>query len=868
MQRRQWLTLFSVVLVVETGIMLGFAYLLPPSPPLLEAGLDGLLAAILVTGLVTLIARRIRGEAEQRYRAIVEDQTELICRWLPDGTLTFVNGAYCRYFQKSPEELLGKSFMPLIPEEDQAKVEQAIAQLSPDNTLVTYSHRVYAPDGSIRWMEWTDRALYDAKGNLVELQSVGRDITKQKYAEEELARFRQAVQNSPLAIFITDTQYRIQYVNDAFTRITGYAPEEAIGQNPRILKSGFMPRSFYQEMYRAFAQGGVFRGRVLNRRKGTAVKTEQNGVEFSPQTHYWAEVNNSPIYNERGELVGFLSIQQEITEQVLQEERERYQQEMRQRLNQVAMVLANGTTPFEERLKRAMARLCECETLHLTGESLWWEREGELFQLRGAVGDYTEDFLRRWRTLFAAEWELDSPKLVPMQPSRLTWVIPLHAMGQRMGLLMLFTRLTAERYYPHEATIRPLLSEFGEMVAIALINEQARQAIEQARERAELAARTRQEFLANMSHEIRTPLNGILGMLNLLQETPLNAEQRELLSTAHHSAEHLLGILNDILDLARLEAGRMVLESAPFELPETVRAVVESMRFLAQQKRLALQLHIPAECPQWVMGDALRLRQILFNLIGNALKFTHEGGVTVRLQTAPTSQPEQVVRVRFEVCDTGIGIPPERLTAIFEPFEQADGSSTRQYGGTGLGLAICKRLVTLMGGQIGVQSTPGEGSTFWFEIEFALASSQSEPRAEPASDCSAGLLSGLRVLVAEDNLVNQKVITRQLERWGVPYRLAANGYEVLEWLDKEPFDLILMDCQMPEMDGFEATRRLRAQEATAHIPIIALTANALPEDREACLRAGMDDYLPKPFKPEALRTVLERWAQKRPAQAA
>jgi PAS domain S-box-containing protein len=868
MQRRQWLTLFSVVLVVETGIMLGFAYLLPPSPPLLEAGLDGLLAAILVTGLVTLIARRIRGEAEQRYRAAVEDQTELICRWLPDGTLTFVNGAYCRYFQKSPEELLGKSFMPLIPEEDQAKVEQAIAQLSPDNPLVTYSHRVYAPDGSTRWMEWTDRALYDAKGNLVELQSVGRDITKQKHAEEELARFRQAVQNSPLAIFITDTQYRIQYVNDAFTRITGYAPEEAIGQNPRILKSGFMPRSFYQEMYRVFAQGGVFRGRVLNRRKGTAVKTEQNGVEFSPQTHYWAEVNNSPIYNERGELVGFFSIQQEITEQVLQEERERYQQEMRQRLNQVAMVLANGTTPFEERLKRAVARLCECESLYLTGESLWWEREGELFQLRGAVGDYTEDFLRRWRTLFAAEWELDSPKLVPMQPSRLTWVIPLHAMGQRMGLLMLFTHLTAERYYPHEATIRPLLSEFGEMVAIALINEQARQAIEQARERAELAARTRQEFLANMSHEIRTPLNGILGMLNLLQETPLNAEQRELLSTAHHSAEHLLGILNDILDLARLEAGRMVLESAPFDLPETVRAVIESMRPLAHQKRLTLQLHIPRDCPQWVKGDSLRLRQILFNLIGNALKFTHEGGVTVKLQTAPASHAEPSVRVRFEVCDTGIGIPPERLTAIFEPFEQADGSSTRQYGGTGLGLAICKRLVNLMGGQIGVQSTPGEGSTFWFEIEFALATSQSEPRAEPASDCSAGLLSGLRVLVAEDNLVNQKVITRQLERWGVPYRLAANGYEVLEWLDKEPFDLILMDCQMPEMDGFEATRRIRAQQATAHIPIIALTANALPEDREMCLQAGMDDYLPKPFKPEALRAVLERWAQKRPAQAA
>jgi len=363
--------------------MLGFNFLLPPLPPLLEAVLDGLLTATLVTLLVMLIGQEIRNTAEQRYRAVVEDQTELICRWLPDGTLTFVNGAYCRYFQKTPEELLGKSFMPLIPEEDQAKVEHAVASLSPQNPVVTYSHRVYAPDGSIRWVEWTDRALYDAKGNLVELQSVGRNITEQKLAEEELVRFRQAVQNSPLVIFITDTQYRIQYVNDAFTRITGYAPEEAIGQNPRILKSGFMPKSFYQEMYRVFAQGGVFRQRILNRRKGTAIKTDENGVEFSPQTHYWAEVNNSPIYNERGELVGFLSIQQEITEQVLQEERERLLHEASQRLNQVAIVLANGSIPFEERLKSAVALLCECEAFHLTGEMLWWEREGEIFRLAG-----------------------------------------------------------------------------------------------------------------------------------------------------------------------------------------------------------------------------------------------------------------------------------------------------------------------------------------------------------------------------------------------------------------------------------------------------------------------------------------------------
>ncbi|MCS7065950.1 MAG: ATP-binding protein, partial [Fimbriimonadales bacterium] len=309
------------------------------------------------------------------------------------------------------------------------------------------------------------------------------------------------------------------------------------------------------------------------------------------------------------------------------------------------------------------------------------------------------------------------------------------------------------------------------------------------------------------------------------------------------------------------EAGYLKLERSPFDLHGLLEEAVGTMRAQARLKGLTLSLAIAPDVPRGVKGDSLRLRQILLNLLSNAIKFTSEGGVRVVVQ--PIAHSETAVRLRFEVHDTGIGIPPEHQQHIFDPFEQADGSAARKYGGTGLGLAICKRLVTMMGGMIGVQSEPGKGSTFWFEIEMPCADLPVFQETAPEASDAPTTLKGLRVLVAEDNYVNQKVVTRQLERWGIHYRLAENGYQVLRYLQEEPFDLILMDCQMPEMDGFEATRRIRAlesQQGLRRIPIIALTANAMAEDREACLQAGMDDYLPKPFKPDALRALLERWA--------
>ena len=788
-------------------------------------------------------------------------------------------------------------------------------------------------------------------------------VAYRQHGQQVIRQAQQALENQKFAldqhaiVSITDRHGNISYANDKFCEISGYRQEELIGRNHNLVNSGYHPPAFFAEMWRTIRAGKVWTGEVRNRAKDGSL--------------YWVAATIVPFADEQGQPEQFVAIRTDITAR--HQASDRLQEQLH----------------FVEELVEAMPM-----PVYVKGPDLRYQLMNrafaELFDIR------REDFLGKTSEQLLgpeqAGHHQQRDRELLNEVSRQSYEISL----QRQDGTVRYGIIHKATLTRPDGSISGLIGTIADITELKLLARESRQA----REVAEAANRAKSEFLANMSHEIRTPMNGILGMTELALDTDLNREQRDYLNVVKSSTEALLTVINDILDFSKLEAGKMVIDQTTFGLESVLASTVKNMAMHAEQKGLELACRMAPDIPPILLGDPGRLRQILLNLLSNAIKFTQRGEVLLRASLLE-QEGEQVV-VKFSVSDSGIGIAREQQESIFEAFVQADSSTTRKYGGTGLGLSICKRLVSMMHGQMWLESRPGLGSTFHFTIRFtSVATTQLPAPLSPdalrgshalvvddnrvnrdilqetlahwgvhadAADSGASALAllqqpgksyrfvlldgmmpeldglatasriqalglqpspllimlssagtqdraryqqagicchiakpvlqselqetilqalgdapccvtgstpparlqrdsqSLRVLVVEDNIVNQQLALNLLQRWGHVASLAEDGQQALEYLARESFDLVLMDMQMPVLGGLEATRRYRQQEAPGqHLPIIAMTANALQGDREQCLAAGMDDYLSKPVRAADLQQLLQRHGKAAPA---
>ena len=673
--------------------------------------------------------------------------------------------------------------------------------------------------GDPAWIMTTKVPLREEDGRIAGLVGIGRDITNQKLAEEKLRQLSTAVEQSASTILITDITGSIVYVNPKFTEITGYTAEEALGKNPRMLKSGFTSPEEYKRLWQTITSGGAWKGEFHNRRKDGQL--------------YWESATISGILNEAGEVTHFLGVKEDITE------RKRVEAELlREKLFQEALIRNSPTSIV---VLDTQGKILSCNPAF---ERLFG------YTTQEAVGKDLDSLITTPETIEQAS---------TYTQQSLAGLV--HGFGKR--------RRKDGSFASVEIFGVPIIVGEERVGALAIYHDITE--LDRARREAEEASRTKSEFLANMSHEIRTPMNGVMGMLELALETQLTSEQRDYLETSLHSAEALLALLNDILDFSKIEEGRLELEKINFNLRNTVEDVAYTLAARAQAKGLEIACLIHPELASSLRGDPGRLRQILVNLVGNAIKFTHQGEIVI--QAEPIEETQSHVLVHFSVQDTGVGIPLERQAAIFDRFTQADGSTTRKYGGTGLGLTISKQLVEAMRGKIGVNSNPGVGSTFWFDIQFEKQPREKQGTA-PLSPLGPVNLSAARILVIDDNQTNRLVLTKNVEAMGCRVDAVSSGAKGLESLRNahrsgDPYHVVLLDMQMPGMDGEQTARAIKSDPAVKDVKIIILTSMGHRGDAARMEALGCAGYLLKPVKQqllfEATLAVLGREKEEAPA---
>ncbi len=774
-------------------------------------------------------------KSEAMLRLVFDSTIESILGIDLQGRCTFCNASFLRLSGiTDSSQALGRDFHSLIH----------LQPSGPDGTLTSprwdtlpagsegfqtlQRNVVVTDDGRSIPVEWRCHDILQ-RGARVGLVLTFVCLTEQDQSQRALQQrtllLNALIENNPLAIVALGEDRRVTMCNPAFEQMFLHSRQEVLGQYLDEMLGDSFDAAESRKLTESALTGASFHVKTHRHRKdGSELAVEIHGVPLSLE----------------GKTIGAFAIYQDISSRL------RAENALRE-TNQTLTALIEASP-------------LAINAVNLSGNLIMWNPAAEKMfgwsasevlgrPIARLMGNYQEHFhnimlqIREGKTITNTE-----------------------SVRQRKDGSLFQVSISA-------APLRSASGEFrGGVAVLADISDRKRneEALRRAKDASEAANRAKSDFLANMSHEIRTPMNGILGMTQLALDTELSPEQREYLGMVKSSADSLLSLLNDILDFSKIEAGKLQLDSVNFPIRETLSSLLKPLAIQALQKGVELRSHVSPGVPEFLLGDPSRLRQIFLNLVGNSVKFTEHGEINVAADCIAAGGGHTTLH--FSVSDTGIGIPAEKHKSIFESFTQADPSTTRRYGGTGIGLTITSRLVAMMGGEIWLDSTPGQGSTFHFTAVFAApaqelpapaAAAQMAPRFAPPSPS----LSPAHILLAEDNDVNRLLAIRLLQRMGHSVEVAATGRETLELSKSGQFDLIVMDVQMPDMDGFETTRAIRKREISTgfHIPIIAMTAHAMKGDRELCLAAGMDDYLTKPIRVRELQEKVNAW---RPPPAA